>query len=186
MTKNTIHTHKFEGNEPMNDKFTWAKLSQLMEWTHEATQNMMAGLKTLKEGNSFQEKVIKDLSTKPGKEDNPFTPTHGDGPVINTSQQVKEEDKSNKKEPEYLDPWLTLKSIHQDGETISYSEEKGSKKLPEVVNWPRFSGVGEYDHMDIIDYIDELSVDFQKIPEYWITTRLNNKFGGHKKYGTLK
>ncbi|MBW0511703.1 hypothetical protein O181_051418 [Austropuccinia psidii MF-1] len=36
------------------------------------------------------------------------------------------------------------------------------------------AGTGEYDHMELIDYIDVPS-----IPDYWITSRLNEAFKGH-------
>ncbi|MBW0493122.1 hypothetical protein O181_032837 [Austropuccinia psidii MF-1] len=51
--------------------------------------------------------------------------------------------------------------------------------LPEASSWPKFSGAGEYDHMELIDYIDGLFIDVPSIPDYWITARLNTEFKGH-------
>ncbi|MBW0484003.1 hypothetical protein O181_023718 [Austropuccinia psidii MF-1] len=40
-------------------------------------------------------------------------------------------------------------------------------------------GDGEYDHMELIDYINGLLIDLPSIPDYWITARLNTAFEGH-------
>ncbi|MBW0474543.1 hypothetical protein O181_014258 [Austropuccinia psidii MF-1] len=65
-------------------------------------------------------------------------------------------------------------SQYQDRDNMSYSEKETSKQLPEASSWPKFSGTGEYDHMELIYYIDVPS-----IPDYWITARLNTEFEGH-------
>ncbi|MBW0526354.1 hypothetical protein O181_066069 [Austropuccinia psidii MF-1] len=62
---------------------------------------------------------------------------------------------------------------------MSYSEKESLKQLPEASSCPKFSGSGEYDNMELIDYIDGLSIDVQSIPDYWITARLNTAFKGH-------
>ncbi|MBW0485180.1 hypothetical protein O181_024895 [Austropuccinia psidii MF-1] len=70
-------------------------------------------------------------------------------------------------------------SQHQDGDNMSYSETDALKQLPKDSSWPKFSGAGEYDHMELIDYIDGLYIDGQRIPDYWITARLNPALKGH-------
>ncbi|MBW0500303.1 hypothetical protein O181_040018 [Austropuccinia psidii MF-1] len=70
-------------------------------------------------------------------------------------------------------------SQYQDGDNMSYSEKEALKQLPESSSRPKFSGTGEYDHMELIDYIDGLFIDKQSIPYYWITARLNKVFKGH-------
>ncbi|MBW0588433.1 hypothetical protein O181_128148 [Austropuccinia psidii MF-1] len=70
-------------------------------------------------------------------------------------------------------------SQYQDGDGMSYSEKEALKQLPEASSWPKFSGSGEYDHMELIDYIDGLFIDVPSIPDYWITARLNTAFKGH-------
>ncbi|MBW0586384.1 hypothetical protein O181_126099 [Austropuccinia psidii MF-1] len=70
-------------------------------------------------------------------------------------------------------------SQYQDGDNMSYSEKKVLKQLPEASSWPRFCGTGEYDHMELIDYIDGIFIDVPSIPDYWITARLNTAFKGH-------
>ncbi|MBW0497716.1 hypothetical protein O181_037431 [Austropuccinia psidii MF-1] len=62
---------------------------------------------------------------------------------------------------------------------MSYSEKEALKQLPEASTWPKFLGTGEYDHMELIDYIDGLFIDVPSIPYYWITARLNTAFKGH-------
>ncbi|MBW0527313.1 hypothetical protein O181_067028 [Austropuccinia psidii MF-1] len=62
---------------------------------------------------------------------------------------------------------------------MSYSEKEALKQLPEASSWPEFSETGEYDHMELIDYIDGLLIDVPSIPDYWITARLNTAFKGH-------
>ncbi|MBW0511466.1 hypothetical protein O181_051181 [Austropuccinia psidii MF-1] len=68
---------------------------------------------------------------------------------------------------------------YQDGDNMSYSEKEALKQLPEASNWLKFSGSGEYDDMELIDYIFGLFIDVPSIPDYWITARLNTAFKGH-------
>ncbi|MBW0512323.1 hypothetical protein O181_052038 [Austropuccinia psidii MF-1] len=70
-------------------------------------------------------------------------------------------------------------SKYQDGDNMSYSEKEDLKQLPEASSWPKFSGTVEYDHMELIDYIDGLFIDVPSITDYWITARLNTEFTGH-------
>ncbi|MBW0494541.1 hypothetical protein O181_034256 [Austropuccinia psidii MF-1] len=70
-------------------------------------------------------------------------------------------------------------SQYQDGDKMSYSEKKALKQLPEASSSPKLSGAGEYDHVELIDYIDGLFIDVPGIPEYWIIARLNTEFEGH-------
>ncbi|MBW0463965.1 hypothetical protein O181_003680 [Austropuccinia psidii MF-1] len=70
-------------------------------------------------------------------------------------------------------------SQYQDGDNVSYSEKEGLKQLPEASSWPKLSGTGEYDHMELIDYIYGLFIGVPSIPGYWITARLNTAFEGH-------
>ncbi|MBW0543936.1 hypothetical protein O181_083651 [Austropuccinia psidii MF-1] len=70
-------------------------------------------------------------------------------------------------------------SQHQDGDNMSYSEKEALKQIPEASSWPKFSGTGEYDHMELIHYIDGPFIDVPSIPDYLITARLNKAFKGH-------
>ncbi|MBW0559579.1 hypothetical protein O181_099294 [Austropuccinia psidii MF-1] len=70
-------------------------------------------------------------------------------------------------------------SQYQDGDSMSYYEKEALRKLPEASSWPKFSGTGEYDHMELIDYIHGLFIDVPSIPDYWITAILNTEFKVH-------
>ncbi|MBW0477644.1 hypothetical protein O181_017359 [Austropuccinia psidii MF-1] len=70
-------------------------------------------------------------------------------------------------------------SQYQDGDKMTYSEKEALKQLPEASSWPKFYEIGEYDHMELIDYIDGLFTDVPSIPDYWITARLNTSFKVH-------
>ncbi|MBW0492259.1 hypothetical protein O181_031974 [Austropuccinia psidii MF-1] len=62
---------------------------------------------------------------------------------------------------------------------MSYSEKEASKQLPEYSSWTKFSETGEYDHMELINYVDGLFIDVQSIPDYWINARCNTAFKEH-------
>ncbi|MBW0478713.1 hypothetical protein O181_018428 [Austropuccinia psidii MF-1] len=70
-------------------------------------------------------------------------------------------------------------SQYQDGDNMSFSEKEALKQLPEASNWPKFSGTREYYHIKLIDYIYGLFIDVPRIPDYWITARLNTALKGH-------
>ncbi|MBW0472069.1 hypothetical protein O181_011784 [Austropuccinia psidii MF-1] len=70
-------------------------------------------------------------------------------------------------------------SQYMDGDNMSYSEKEALKQLPEASSRPKFSGTGEYDHMELIYYIYGLFIDLPSIPDYWITARLNTAFKSH-------
>ncbi|MBW0530312.1 hypothetical protein O181_070027 [Austropuccinia psidii MF-1] len=65
-------------------------------------------------------------------------------------------------------------SQYQYGDNTSFSEKDTLKQLPEASILPKFSGTGEYYHMELINY-----VDVPIIPDCWITARLNTAFKGH-------
>ncbi|MBW0477354.1 hypothetical protein O181_017069 [Austropuccinia psidii MF-1] len=70
-------------------------------------------------------------------------------------------------------------SQYQDGNNMSYSEGEALKQLPEASSSPKFSGTGEYDQMELIDYIDRIFINVPSIPDYWMTARLNTAFKGN-------
>ncbi|MBW0568565.1 hypothetical protein O181_108280 [Austropuccinia psidii MF-1] len=70
-------------------------------------------------------------------------------------------------------------SQYQYGAKMTYSEKEELKQLPEASSWPDFSVKIEYDHMELIDYIDGLFIDVPIIQHYWITARFNKAFKGH-------
>ncbi|MBW0503649.1 hypothetical protein O181_043364 [Austropuccinia psidii MF-1] len=70
-------------------------------------------------------------------------------------------------------------SQYQDGENMYYPEKEKLKHISKASSWPKFSGTGEYDNMELIDYIDGLSIDVPSIQDYWITAILSTEFKGH-------
>ncbi|MBW0534419.1 hypothetical protein O181_074134 [Austropuccinia psidii MF-1] len=70
-------------------------------------------------------------------------------------------------------------SQYQDGDNMSYSDKEALKQLSEASSWPKFSGTGEYDHIELKDYMDGLFIDLPSIPDYSISPRLNTAFKGH-------
>ncbi|MBW0482839.1 hypothetical protein O181_022554 [Austropuccinia psidii MF-1] len=56
-------------------------------------------------------------------------------------------------------------SRYQDGDTMSYSEKEALKQLPEASRGPKFSGTGEYDHMELIYYVNGFFIVGPRIPD---------------------
>ncbi|MBW0522982.1 hypothetical protein O181_062697 [Austropuccinia psidii MF-1] len=61
---------------------------------------------------------------------------------------------------------------------MSFPEKEDIKHLPEASKQPKFSGTGEYDHMEPIYYIYGLFNDVPNIPDYSISARRNTSFKG--------
>ncbi|MBW0477144.1 hypothetical protein O181_016859 [Austropuccinia psidii MF-1] len=70
-------------------------------------------------------------------------------------------------------------SKYQDGDNMSDLEREALKQLPEASSWPKFCGTGEYDHMELLDYIDGLYIYVPSIQDCRITARHNTAFKGH-------
>ncbi|MBW0537492.1 hypothetical protein O181_077207 [Austropuccinia psidii MF-1] len=49
------------------------------------------------------------------------------------------------------------------------------KEVPKLMEWPHFSGEGEYDHMEFIRGIDMIKEDFE-LPDTLVTARFNTIF----------
>ncbi|MBW0520984.1 hypothetical protein O181_060699 [Austropuccinia psidii MF-1] len=83
------------------------------------------------------------------------------------------------KQDGFLENKARSPSQYQDGDNMSYSEKGALKQLSQASRWIKFSGTREYDHIELIDYIDELFIDVLSIRDYCITARLNEAFKGH-------
>ncbi|MBW0563469.1 hypothetical protein O181_103184 [Austropuccinia psidii MF-1] len=70
-------------------------------------------------------------------------------------------------------------SQYQDGDNMAYSEKEALKQIPEAPSWPKCCATGEYDHMELIDYIYGLFIDVPSITGYWINDRVNKAFKGN-------
>ncbi|MBW0466110.1 hypothetical protein O181_005825 [Austropuccinia psidii MF-1] len=73
-------------------------------------------------------------------------------------------------------------SQYQDGDNMTYLEQEVPKQLPEASSWPNVFGVGEYDHMELIDHIYGLLIDVPSIPDYWITDSKRTNIGKYYPY----
>ncbi|MBW0585599.1 hypothetical protein O181_125314 [Austropuccinia psidii MF-1] len=100
----------------------------------------------------------------------------------NIKPQPQGHDKDNPYHPDDIKPDCMLvnkarsPSQYQDGDNMSSSEKEALKRLTGASSWAKCSGTGEYDHMELIDYIDVLFIDVPSIPDYWITARTNTAF----------
>ncbi|MBW0576704.1 hypothetical protein O181_116419 [Austropuccinia psidii MF-1] len=52
---------------------------------------------------------------------------------------------------------------YQDGNYMADSEKESLKQLSEPSRWPKLPGTGEYDHMELIGYINGLFIDVPSI-----------------------
>ncbi|MBW0543587.1 hypothetical protein O181_083302 [Austropuccinia psidii MF-1] len=50
-------------------------------------------------------------------------------------------------------------SKYQFGEKMTYSEKEALKQLQEASSWPKLSYAGEYDDMELFEYIDGLFIN---------------------------
>ncbi|MBW0539819.1 hypothetical protein O181_079534 [Austropuccinia psidii MF-1] len=96
--------------------------------------------------------------------------------LFNVFQNIKPQPKANVLDNTYHqedikpDSFLENKprspSQYQYGYRMTSSEKETLKQIPEASGWPKFCGVGEYDHMEHIDYIEGLFIDVPSIPDY--------------------
>ncbi|MBW0524969.1 hypothetical protein O181_064684 [Austropuccinia psidii MF-1] len=73
-----------------------------------------------------------------------------------------------KPKEEIPNPFMTDLS-HQDYNQVLM------KEAPQLKEWPKFTGEGEYDHMSFIKTVDMLQEDYA-IPDELITSRLHSLF----------
>ncbi|MBW0542998.1 hypothetical protein O181_082713 [Austropuccinia psidii MF-1] len=162
------------------------KKQRLVSLILEEQQTVRRDLRDIQHQKEIWEKEVGFLYEKEDQEENFFPQANqGDKPITKL-KKVKEEEKSENRFAEYMNPWFRSESIYQDGENLSYTEKQALKKLPEVVNWPKISGIGEYYFMELIYHIDEGFVDFPNRKDYWITTILNTVFRGHENIWNTK
>ncbi|MBW0537462.1 hypothetical protein O181_077177 [Austropuccinia psidii MF-1] len=180
-----IPPQNFETNDSRGSGFIWSNMGKFMEWTYDHVKEKVElntrgktdyeeGLKECPAEAGFPWKEDNYLYEKEQQEDQLFPQTNQCFKPITKFKIVKEEEESEDEFSAYQDPRLRCDFTYQYGKKLSCSEKKTLKQLPEMVNWPKFSGIGEYDHMELIYHIDGIFLDFPKIPDYWITTRLNN------------
>ncbi|MBW0495435.1 hypothetical protein O181_035150 [Austropuccinia psidii MF-1] len=167
----------------------WLQFSQFLEQTQEEFERLHERISRLQEVYTLQTKTIHTL-----QED--YTELYkASEDTKRRLNDVLEEKNHCKRDIKYLDQDIDemfnycqkmkpqhkgiSQSQYQDGDKMNCSQKEESKQLPEASSWPEFSGIGEYDQLEIIDYIDGLFTDVPSIPDYWITARLNTAFKGN-------
>ncbi|MBW0487067.1 hypothetical protein O181_026782 [Austropuccinia psidii MF-1] len=70
-------------------------------------------------------------------------------------------------------------SQYQDGDNMSYSEKEAIEQLPRASSWPKFSVMGEYDNIQLIDYIDGIFIDVPSISDHWTTVIIDTASKEH-------
>ncbi|MBW0583267.1 hypothetical protein O181_122982 [Austropuccinia psidii MF-1] len=190
----------------LNSDALWLQMSQYAEHTQKQFAELGASHERMKKLTASMDKIIKTLQeghaqlSKASKETNKrlnlvFEEQNHSrrdrdcldrdiNKLFNVYHTLKPQPQGQAMENPYQpDAMLMNKarspSKYQDGDGISYSEKEALKQLPEASSWPEFSGTGEYDHMELIDYIDGLFIDVPSIPNYWFTARLNTALKGH-------
>ncbi|MBW0472453.1 hypothetical protein O181_012168 [Austropuccinia psidii MF-1] len=175
----------------------FAELEASHERMKKLTTSMDKILKTLQEGHAQLSKDSEETNNRLNIvfEENHHSRRDRDclaqdiNKLFNVYHHIKPQPKGHVMDdpyhPDEIKPDATLvnnsrsPSQYHDGDNMSYSEKEALKQLPEASSCPKFSGTGEYDHMELINYIDGLFIDVTRIPYYWITARLNNAFKGH-------
>ncbi|MBW0557533.1 hypothetical protein O181_097248 [Austropuccinia psidii MF-1] len=196
-----------ENNKQLNT--LWLQFSQFVEQTQKELERLHGNISRLQEVYSLQTKTTNTLQeaklSKVSEErkrrlnqvleeqnnckrDKEY-PDQDIEKLFNVCQNIKPQTHGNVLDNTYhqedIKPDYLLEnkprspSQYQDGYSMTYSEQEALKQLPEASSWPKFSVVGEYDHMELNEYIDGLLIDVPSIPDYWITARSNTSFKGH-------
>ncbi|MBW0481500.1 hypothetical protein O181_021215 [Austropuccinia psidii MF-1] len=167
----------------------FAELEAIHERMKKLTASMDKIVKTLQEGNAQLSKAFEETNKRlnlvfeeqqHSKRDRDYI--HQDiNKLFNVYHNLKPQPQGQVMENPYQqddikpDDMLMNKarspSQYQDGDGMYYSEKEALKHLPEASSWPKFYVTGEYDHMELIYYIDGLFIDVPIIPDYWITAR---------------
>ena len=75
--------------------------------------------------------------------------------------------------------------LHRDSSSVRISDDQKEsererdfllKNLPATSDWPKFSGEGEYDFNEMIDFIDDLFMNIPDFPDYAVVTKLSIVF----------
>ncbi|MBW0522316.1 hypothetical protein O181_062031 [Austropuccinia psidii MF-1] len=180
-----IPPQNFETNDSRGSSFIWSNMEKFMEWTYNNVQEKVElntrgktdyeeGLKEVPAESGPPWKAANYLYEKEEQKDKLFPQTNKCYKPITKFKKVKEEEESEDQFSAYQDTRLRSDSNDQYGKILSFSEKKTFKQLTEMVNWPSLSGIGDYDHRELIYYIYGIALDFPKIPDYWITKRLKN------------
>ncbi|MBW0524204.1 hypothetical protein O181_063919 [Austropuccinia psidii MF-1] len=191
ITPTQIECNAVSPESNLNSDALWLKMSQYAEQTQKQFTELEETHERMKELTASMDKVVKTLQ-------------EGRAQVSKASEETNKilnivfEEQYHRRRAEIV--WIKIlghvidnpyhpddmlgnkarsPTQYQDGDNMSHSEKEALKQLPEASSWPKFSGSGECDHMELIDYIDGLLIDVPSLPDYCITARLNTAFRGH-------
>ncbi|MBW0507366.1 hypothetical protein O181_047081 [Austropuccinia psidii MF-1] len=150
-------------------------MSQYSEQTQNQFAEPQASHEMMKKLTASMDKIVKDLQEGQSQL---RKASEGTNKRLNLVFGEQHHSKRDRDDPMFVNK-ESSPSQYQDGDNMCYSEKEALKQLPEASSWPKFSGTGEYDHMKLINYIYGLFIDVTRIPDYWITARLNTAFKGH-------
>ncbi|MBW0479829.1 hypothetical protein O181_019544 [Austropuccinia psidii MF-1] len=170
----------------LNRDELWLKMSQFSELqeSHERmkTLTVQEGHAQLRKGSEETNKRLDQFFEEQNhfKRDRDFL-DQDLNKLFNVYQNMKPQPRGhvldNLYNQEYIKPDAFLEnkerysSQYQDGENMYFYEKEALRQLPEASSKPKFFGTGEYDHMELIDYIDGLFIDVLSIPDSCITAR---------------
>ncbi|MBW0468931.1 hypothetical protein O181_008646 [Austropuccinia psidii MF-1] len=183
----------------LNRDSLWLKMTKFAEktqnqcaelqWIHERMKALTASMdktfETLQEGHSELRKASEETNKRLNqvfeeqnhqKRDRDFL-DQDINKLFNVYQNMKPQPQAHLLDGLYHQE--VIKPDTQDGANMSHSEKEALKQLPEASSFPTFSATGEYHYMELIDYVDGLFIDVPRIPDYWITDRLNTEFKGN-------
>ena len=102
---------------------------------------------------------------------------HLASPYMNRNSPVRETSEIHRKDANSM--------MQREYNNIRYSEDSKTdererdyllKNMPPTSEWPKFSGEGEYDFNEIIEFIDDLFVNIPNFPNYAVTRKLGMIF----------
>ncbi|MBW0473243.1 hypothetical protein O181_012958 [Austropuccinia psidii MF-1] len=189
ITPTQIENNALSSENNLNSDALWLQMSQCAEKTQKQFAELEESHERMKKLTASMDKMFKTLQEGHAQLRKASEETHKRLNIGFEAQHHSRRDRDclDQDINRLFNVYHNLKPNHkakspsqyQDGDGMSYSENKALKQLPEASSWPKFSGTGEYNHMELIDYIDGLFIDVPSIPDYWMTARLNTVFKGH-------
>ncbi|MBW0482325.1 hypothetical protein O181_022040 [Austropuccinia psidii MF-1] len=155
-----------------------AKLEASLEMMKKLTASMHKTVKTLQEGHAQLSKASEETNKrinlvfeeKHHKKRDRDCLDQDIQKLFNAYHNMKRQPQGHVMDNSYKPDAMLMKkarspSQYQDGDGMSYQEKEALKQLPEASSWPKFSGTGEYHHMELMNYIDGLFIDVPSIPD---------------------
>ncbi|MBW0548346.1 hypothetical protein O181_088061 [Austropuccinia psidii MF-1] len=129
----TIHT--------LQEDYT--ELCKSSEYTKRRLNQVLEEKNHFKRDKEYLNQDIEKLFNYFQKKMKPHTQRHVSGNTSNHQEDIKPD--------ALLENKARSPSQYQDGVKMTHKEKEASKQFPETSSWPKFSGIGQYDHMELID-----------------------------------